>query len=295
MTPLLQKIRLYGDLVKFEHTVFALPFALAALLLASGNVWPSGHTVLWVVLAMVGGRTYAMGLNRLVDEKIDGANPRTKNRPLPAGRVGRGEAWALTVLSLVLMTWATWQLPPLCLKLLPLAILILTVYSYVKRFSNLAHLVLGLALGSSAIGGWIAVTGQLSMPAVLFGLAVMFWVAGFDIIYACQDVEFDRSYGLFSIPASWGVRQGLRISRLFHVATVLLLAGVGWMLSFAGMAYWGAVMLVAGMLVYEHSLVSESDLSRVNEAFFTINGLISIGVFLLVLLNKVMLSGLLLQ
>jgi 4-hydroxybenzoate polyprenyltransferase len=295
MTAILGKIKLYADLVKFEHTIFALPFALSALLLASGNQWPSFQTVCWVILAMVGGRTYAMGLNRIIDERIDGENPRTKNRPIPAGRVNRFEAMGLTLLSLGLLTVATRQLPPLCFQLLPLAIVFLTAYSYIKRFSNMAHLVLGLCLGSSAIGGWIAVTGTLDLPALLFGLAVMFWVAGFDIIYACQDVTFDREYGLFSIPASWGIRQGLIVSRMLHVLTVLMLVGVGLLTPFIGVMYWAAVALVTMMLLYEHSLVNDQDLSRVNDAFFMVNGFISVGVFLLVLINKALMSGLLLQ
>lgn len=285
----LQKIRLYTDLVKFEHTLFALPFALAAMLLASGPEWPSMNSVFWVIGAMVGGRTYAMGLNRIIDCRIDAKNPRTRNRALPAGRVKRHEAWGITLLSLALMVFATSRLPLLCLQLLPLAIIILSVYSFMKRFSNLSHLVLGLALASSAIGGWIAVTGSLSLTALMFGLAVLFWVAGFDIIYACQDAEFDRQHQLFSIPASWGIATGLQISRVFHAITILLLCLVGFLLPFHAPLYWVAVALTTGMLLYEHSLVSDSDLSRLNEAFFTVNGMISISIFLLILLDKLLL------
>jgi 4-hydroxybenzoate polyprenyltransferase len=286
--PILNKISLYADLVKFEHTIFALPFALSALLMASGAAWPLPTTVLWVILTMVGGRTYAMGLNRIIDYRIDAANPRTRERALPAGRVQMGEAWALTLLALILMCYSAFQLPTLCGQLLPIAIAILTFYSFVKRFSNMAHLVLGLALGSSAIGGWIAITGKLSMSALFFGMAVLFWVAGFDIIYACQDVTFDREYGLFSIPASWGIRQGLFVSRIFHFFTCVCLVLVGLSVFHAGPGYWLAVLITVAMLIYEHSLVSDMDLSRVNEAFFRINGLISIAIFLLIALDKIL-------
>lgn len=282
----------YADLVKFEHTIFALPFALSAMLLAMpGPQWPSFLTVLWVVLCMVGGRTYAMGLNRLIDAHIDGQNPRTSNRSIPAGRVNRKEAWGLILASGLLLTLATSQLPVICIQLLPVAFLILTVYSYMKLVSPLAHLVLGVALGSSAVGGWLAVTGQLAWQPVIFGFAVVFWVAGFDIIYACQDVEFDEEAGLKSIPVALGLDGALKLSRLFHVFTVglLVLFALGHPV---GLFFWLAIFLTAGMLVYEHWLIrgdgrSPIRLDKVNEAFFNVNGRISLGVFLLVLLDKI--------
>jgi 4-hydroxybenzoate polyprenyltransferase len=282
----------YADLVKFEHTIFALPFALSALLLASpAGQWPAWQTVFWVVLAMVGGRTYAMSLNRLIDANIDGKNPRTKNRSIPAGRVSRREAWLLILLSAGLLVFAAWQLPLICRELLPVAFLILTVYSYMKLFSPLAHLVLGVALGSSAVGGWLAVTGQMSWLPVIFGWAVVFWVAGFDIIYACQDYGFDREAGLHSIPVAVGLQQALRISRACHLATVILLSLFAWLYPHATAFFWLAVALTAGMLVYEHGLIRGDArmpirLENVNEAFFTINGRISLGVFLLVVMQK---------
>lgn len=282
----------YADLVKFEHTIFALPFALSAMLLAMpGPQWPSFLTVLWVVLCMVGGRTYAMGLNRLIDAHIDGQNPRTSNRSIPAGRVNRKEAWGLILASGLLLILATSQLPVICIQLLPVAFLILTVYSYMKLFSPLAHLVLGVALGSSAVGGWLAVTGQLAWQPVMFGFAVVFWVAGFDIIYACQDVEFDEEAGLKSIPVALGLDGALKLSRLFHVFTVglLVLFALGHLV---GLFFWLAIVLTAGMLVYEHWLIRGDGqglirLDKVNEAFFNVNGRISLGVFLLVLLDKI--------
>lgn len=291
LSPALNRILLYAELVKFEHTIFAMPFALSAMLLASGQQWPNLLTVLWVILAMVGGRTFAMGLNRIIDCQIDGKNPRTAGRTLPAGRLPIAEAWGLTLLALGLMVFATAQLPPLCLKLLPLALVILWVYSYVKRFSALAHLVLGLALGAAAIGGWIAVTGTFSLPAVLFGLAVLSWVAGFDIIYACQDVDFDRDAGLFSIPASWGISQGLKISRALHMLTVLSLVAVWFLVPASGWGFGAAIVLTAAMLIYEQTLVSAQDLSRVNEAFFMVNGVISLLVFGCILAERLLVIG----
>ena len=190
---LLLKVKEYAELVKFEHTVFALPFALSSMLLAvQPGTWPSIWTLLWVLLAMVGGRTYAMALNRLVDADIDAKNPRTENRSIPAGRVKKSETWVLIILSAILLTLATFQLPLVCQQLLPVAFFLLTLYSFVKRFSSLAHLVLGIALGSSAVGGWLAVTGEIAWLPIIFGFTVVFWVSGFDVIYACQDIEFDR-------------------------------------------------------------------------------------------------------
>jgi len=295
------KLTEYLELVKFEHTIFALPFALAAMLLACEPYqWPGWGVALWVVLAMVGGRTYAMALNRLIDARIDAANPRTKGRSIPAGRVTVKEAWGMVLLSAALFISATFQLPVICRLLLPMAFIILTVYSYVKRFSSLAHLVLGVALGSSAVGGWLAVTGELSWLPVIFGFAVVFWVAGFDIIYACQDVEFDRSAKLNSIPVRLGVGEALTLSRVFHVLTILLMILFGVLYPYEGYAYWGAVVVTGGMLLYEHSLVAgDKDapirLENVNEAFFNVNGQISLTIFMLILLDKLSYGQRLLQ
>lgn len=281
----------YAELVKFEHTIFALPFALSAMLLAMpGGQWPSFWTVLWVVLCMIGGRTYAMGLNRLIDARIDGKNPRTSNRSIPAGRVSTAEAWRLIAISALLLIVSAWQLPMICRQLLPVAFVILTVYSYMKLFSPLAHLVLGVALGSSAVGGWLAVTGQLAWAPVVFGFAIVFWVAGFDIIYACQDVDFDQEAGLKSVPVALGLDGALTLSRLFHVLTVGLLILFA-MMHPVGLFFRIAIAMTAGMLVYEHWLIRGDGqtpirLDKVNEAFFNVNGRISIGVFLLVLADK---------
>lgn len=291
-TSVMNRLREYAELVKLEHSIFALPFALSALLLATpAPEWPAGWTWLWVTLAMVGGRTYAMALNRLADAQIDAQNPRTRERGIPAGRVKRAEAIGLCVAAFALFLVATAQLPPLCLKLFPLAVLLLTVYSWMKRFSVLCHLVLGLCLGAGAIGGWVAVRNSLDggLP-VVFGLATAFWVMGFDILYACQDVEVDRHLGLYSIPASVGVERALQLSRVFHVLCVVCLLGFGvwYRLAFqpTPVGFWLAVIATAGLLAYEHRLVSPDDLTRVNEAFFKINGFISIGQFCLICASK---------
>ncbi|MDX2085015.1 MAG: UbiA-like polyprenyltransferase [Candidatus Melainabacteria bacterium] len=292
LRPLALKIKEYAELVQFEHTVFALPFALSALLLATPpDRWPSAWVVGWVLLAMVGGRTYAMALNRLLDADIDAKNPRTQNRAIPAGRIKRAEGWRLALVSLALLVGATTQLPPLCLQLLPLAVAILSFYSWTKRFTSLCHLVLGLALGSAAVAGWLAVTGSFSggLP-VVFGLAVLFWVAGFDIIYACQDTAFDQREGLHSLPAQLGIAQALWLSRVFHGLSVLCLVVFGiwyhqaWQPTLWG--YWLGTLLMAITLVLEHRWVQPHDLSRVNAAFFTLNARISLLFFLLLLLSR---------
>ncbi|MGE0200030.1 MAG: UbiA-like polyprenyltransferase [Candidatus Melainabacteria bacterium] len=290
------RLQEYLQLVKFEHTVFALPFALSAMLLACApGAWPPVMTVVWIVLAMVGGRTYAMAINRLLDARFDAANPRTRGRGIPAGRVKPVEAWLLVAGAGLLFTLATMQLPPLCLQLLPLAFVILTVYSLMKRFSSLAHLVLGVALGSSAVGGWLAVTGAWSNLAVVFGLAVTCWVSGFDVIYACQDVRIDRRLGLNSLPANLGIARALWLSRIFHALTVLLLVAFGLAYPHTGGFYGLAVALTAGMLLYEHWLIRSDDpavpirLEKVNEAFFTTNGRISLAVFVCILLDRLLL------
>ncbi len=286
------KLKEYAEMVKFEHTIFALPFALSAMLMAAPfGQWPHLNTIFWIVLAMVGGRTFAMGLNRLIDAHIDAKNPRTKNRAIPAGRVSKAEGWALTVLAGGLLAFATFQLPLICQQLLPVAYIVLTLYSYMKRFSSLAHLVLGVALGSSAVGGWLAVTGVITLEPVLFGLAVMLWVAGFDIIYACQDIDFDKQANLKSIPSQLGAKQALLISKFFHLSTILLLISFGVTYPYTGNGFWIGVALTAAMLVYEHWIIRGRDgdainLDKVNAAFFTINGQISISMFVLIVIDK---------
>lgn len=279
-----KKLALYGELVAFPHTIFALPFALSSLILASGVTIPNLVTVGWVLLAMVGGRTYAMGLNRLLDSPIDAQNPRTQGRTLPSGKLPRWEAWGLTLLALGTLVFATWQLPMLCRQLLPLAVGVLTVYSFTKRFTQWCHVVLGLALGFSAVGGWLAVTGTFALPPILLGLAVTCWVAGFDIIYACQDVDFDQAHQLHSIPASLGIDRALQLSKALHLISVLLMAVMASQFSLMS-GCWLATALMAGFLWWEHQLVSPENLDQVDAAFFTTNGQISVGVFISILLG----------
>ncbi len=279
-------IREWAEMIKFEHTVFALPFALSGLILAAPGL-PAASVFFWTVLAFAGARAAAMTLNRLIDCKIDAINPRTSSRAIPAGRISSSMAMVATIIAFSVMIVAACRLPRLCLYLSPIAVVWLSMYSFTKRFTWLCHLVLGIALGGAALGGWIAAGGLLDQSAPWFlALAVATWVAGFDIIYALQDVDFDRKEKLHSIPARFGVRNGLIISTFLHVFTVASLAAVGFTLGL-GICYWFGVLLVAGMLTYEHSLIKPTDLSKINAAFFTVNGVVSILTFFVFLLDKI--------
>jgi 4-hydroxybenzoate polyprenyltransferase len=278
------KLRALLEMIKFSHTVFAFPFALMGVVLASlaSGTAPTPGQVLWICLAMVGARTGAMGLNRIIDARIDADNPRTAERHLPAGTVALSEAWLLVSGAFALLLLSAWMLNPLCLKLAPVAIFLLVLYSYCKRFTAMAHIVLGLCLASAPVGAWIALRGDIGWPVVVLGMAVLFWVAGFDVFYALQDYEFDRDKGLFSIPSRFGIERSFQIARVFHVAMVALLL----MLIFSeglGGIYLLGVMVVFGMLVYEHRLVHPGDLSRLDAAFFNMNGYISVTIFLFTL------------
>jgi 4-hydroxybenzoate polyprenyltransferase len=272
------KVRTTLEMIKFEHSVFALPFALTGALLAVRGL-PTWRQIFWIVVAMVGARSAAMTFNRIADLKFDSLNPRTRTRALPAGQLSLGFATGFTVLSCGLLVLAAHQLNPLAFKLSPVAIAILLGYSFTKRFTLLSHLVLGLCLGMSPPAAWIALRGDLSGSVLLLGGAVMLWVAGFDIIYACQDVEFDHALGLHSIPRRYGVRAALYASATLHAVMLVLLILVIRMESLGWMASAGLVA-VAALLAYEHSLVKPSDLSRVNAAFFTVNGYISLLFFI---------------
>ncbi len=275
----LAELRLVLEMIKFEHTVFALPFALAGMMLAAGG-WPSWATVGWIAVAMVGARSAAMGWNRLVDRRLDAANPRTRGRALPAGRVTPGFVAAFVVVSLALLVLAAWRLNPLCLELSPLAILVLLGYSYLKRFTWLAHVALGLALAGAPLGAWIAVRGDVAPTPLILAGAVVTWVAGFDVLYALQDEGFDRDIGLFSVPARFGRTVSLWISGLLHLATLALLAA----LPFAyppglGALYWVGVAGCALLLAWQHAILRPEDLSRLDAAFFNANGLLSVWLF----------------
>jgi 4-hydroxybenzoate polyprenyltransferase len=281
---LAERISSYARLVRFSHTIFALPFAFASLALA----WPahrlSLRVFLWVVVAMVGARSAAMGFNRLADRKFDALNPRTRIWELPQGKVKVWEAALLTSLASLVFCYAAYQLNPICFVLSPVALAIVFFYSFTKRFTWMSHLFLGLALALAPIGAWLAVTGsptrleELATP-LLLGLSVVFWLAGFDIIYSLQDREFDRKQGLFSIPVRFGVVPALRLSSFFHFCTVVALALVG-LTAQMGIVYWLGVAVVAAILFWEHRIVTAHDLSRINKAFFDFNAYVSIGYFL---------------
>jgi 4-hydroxybenzoate polyprenyltransferase len=277
VTTPLARAATYGRMIKLSHSVFALPFALASAALAAGGA-PSPRQLLWILVAMVGARSAAMGFNRLADHELDARNPRTAGRELPSGKLTRREVWAFVALSAAALVAAAAMLNPLCLALSPVALLIVFGYSYTKRFTAFSHAFLGLALAIAPVGAWLAVRGSLAWPPVVLGLAVLFWVAGFDTIYACQDATHDRTVGLRSLPARWGIRRALLAARAFHAGAVLLLAAL-YALAPLHPIYLAGVAAVAGLLTFEHSLVRADDLSRVDAAFFTVNGWISIGYF----------------
>ena len=261
-------------MIKFEHTVFALPFAIMSAFLASETL-PGWSKLGWILVAMVGARSCAMSFNRLADAEIDTQNPRTKRRAIPAGLLRKSEVWAFTIFSSFLLVVAAHQLNPLAFNLSPVALATIMLYSYTKRFTSMSHLWLGLSLSIAPIGAWIAIKGQFDVLPLLLGLAVMFWTAGFDIIYACQDLDFDRRQGLYSIPAQFGIYSALWISTALHAITVILLVVI-WYISPLGLIYLVGVGLVSVILIYEHAIVKPHDLSRVNLAFFTLNGAVSL-------------------
>lgn len=282
------KIKEWAEMIKIEHTVFALPFALSGLILGSSKI-PGLAVWIWTILAFAGARAAAMTLNRLIDAGIDALNPRTSMRAIPAGRISSFQALAFSVASFALMIFSAMQLPPICLILSPIAVLWLSFYSFTKRFTCLCHLVLGIALGGAALGGWIAGGGELnSLNPFLLALAVSCWVAGFDIIYALQDQSFDRQHKLHSIPARFGIANALIISRFLHLVTVASLVLLGVKMSL-GWLFWCGVVNVAVMLKYEHSLVKPDDLSKIDAAFFNVNGQLSIATFFFVLVDRILL------
>ncbi|MBI2251393.1 MAG: UbiA family prenyltransferase [Armatimonadetes bacterium] len=280
---LYKKIKIILELIKFEHTIFALPFAYLGAILAKSGL-PNLSEFLLITLAMAGARTAGMSLNRLIDHNLDAQNPRTKNRALPQGLLKRSSVWMLVLSSLSLLFYSSFRLNLLCFYLSPLAFLILFVYSYLKRFTWLTHLFLGMVLACAPIGGWIAITGKLSASPFILSLGVIFWVAGFDIIYAMLDLEFDKKIGLHSIPARFGVKKSLNISSLFHFITVSLLLILGKLLNL-GIFYFLGVLVISIFLIYEHLIISPSDLRKVNQAFFNLNGIISITLLIFTIIN----------
>ena len=278
---ILGRVAAYLELVKFSHTVFALPFALMGAVLAARGL-PSGRTLGWVVAAMVGARTGAMAVNRIADRHLDARNPRTANRALPRGQLRVAEAAAMAAGGFALLLLAAWMLNPLCGLLAPLAFAVVAGYSYTKRFTLLSHLILGLSLALAPLGGWIAVTGRPAWPPAVLGLAVLFWVAGFDVLYALADLEFDRRMGLYSIPARLGVGPSLMVARGCHAATLACLALLPTVLGL-GALYLAGWLGAAALLTYEHLLVYRHGLARLDVAFFNVNGILSVGLFLFTL------------
>jgi 4-hydroxybenzoate polyprenyltransferase len=273
--------RRFASLVKIEHTVFALPFAYIGALLAVGDI-PSAHDLVWITLAMVGARSLAMGLNRLIDAEIDARNPRTAGRELPAGLLSRVQVMAFCALAFALYLTACFQLDPLVRWLWPIPVAGFVLYPYLKRVTWLSHLWLGAVDGLAPVGAWVAITGELPWEAWALGGAVALWIAGFDFFYSLFDREVDRQQGLHSVAVRFGVGGAFRGARVLHVATVALLGAVGLGLGL-GWLYWVGVAVVAALLAYEHFLVRPGDLSRLDAAFFTVNGVISVVFFLFVL------------
>ena len=285
MTP--TRIRTVLEMIKFEHSIFALPFALTAALLAARTMhsstgaspWPTWQQIAWIVVAMIGARSFAMTINRIADVRYDAENPRTRNRALVTGALSLPFAWSFTILAAAVLVFAAWRLNRLALELSPVALAILFFYSYTKRFTSWSHLVLGFCLGISPAAAWIAIAGSLDPRMLILCAAVTLWVGGFDVLYACQDVDFDRRAGLFSIPRKFGIARALVIARAMHVVMIALLAWLAYSFALPWPACAG-IAVVAAMLIWEHSLVSATDLSRLNAAFFTINGYISVLFFL---------------
>ncbi len=279
----MKQLKAFFELIKFEHTIFALPFAYLGMVMAARG-WPGWRVFFLVTLAMAFARTAGMTLNRLIDQNIDAKNPRTKSRSLVTGEFKPLWAWLCVVVSVAVLLLTAAALNPLCLKLSPIALLFLTGYHYAKRFTEYCHWILGAVLGIAPMGGWIAVTGHFDWQPLILAFAVLFWVAGFDILYSLQDVDFDRSAGLHSIPVKYGVQTSLRIAAFSHAATILFLALFAFF-GGLGIVYIAGVILIAILFRIEHGLVSDGDLSRLNTAFFTINGWVGILIFVFTALD----------
>jgi len=280
---MIAQIKIILEMIKFEHTIFALPFAFTGALLAARGL-PTGRQILWITIAMVGARSAAMGFNRWADRKFDAENPRTRERALPRGLVTPFQVVAFTAVSSVVLIFAASRLNTLSFVLSPLALGIVFFYSYTKRFTFLAHAFLGLAISLAPIGSWIAVAGRIETPALMLGAAVLFWLVGFDVLYALQDIDFDRRAGLQSIPQRFGINRSLWISRISHATTMAALFWLYGLLSL-GWFYLAGVLIALFLIIYEHSLVRENDLSKLNMAFFNMNGYISVTIFVFTLLD----------
>ncbi len=277
MMALLRSVRTTLEMIKWEHSIFALPFALTGAMLASGG-WPGGMKLLWIVVCMVSARSAAMAFNRWADAELDAVNPRTASRAIPAGLLTRGFVAGFTVLMAVVFLLSAAALNRLTLLLAPLALAVLLLYSYTKRLTRWSHLFLGLALGIAPSAAWIAVRGSLDPRVIVLTAAVLFWVAGFDVLYACQDAEHDSSVGLKSVPAAVGIKGAFRVARAMHLIMLGLLIWLVQLFALGDLA-WIGIAVVSGLLLYEHLIVSPTDLRRLNAAFFTMNGVIALVFF----------------
>jgi 4-hydroxybenzoate polyprenyltransferase len=284
--PFSQKVIDYLRLIKFSHSIFALPFAFTSALIAAEGI-PAISKIFWITIAMVGGRSGAMGMNRIIDRKIDALNPRTKNRELPRGIIKTRDALLFTGLAFVLLVLAASMLNPLCLIISPLVLLVLITYAYTKRFTWLSHGALGLALSLAPLGAWIALKGTFDLHILPLCFAVLFWVAGFDVLYGLHDIDFDRKHRLHSIPGRFGIKNSLWISRIFHFITIVLLLSLVPIFQLT-VPYIVGVFIASALILYEHSLVKPNDLSKLDIAFFNMNGYISVTIFVFTLMNYLM-------
>lgn len=280
---MLKKIADFLKMIKIEHTLFALPFAFTGAVIAAGGL-PSYSQIFWIIVAMVGARTGAMGLNRVIDAEIDKKNPRTASREIPSGKISKGESIVYIIISFLIYEFATLMLNKLCFYLSPIPLIIFITYSYTKRFTSLCHIVLGVALGLAPIGAWVAVAGNINTGIVIMGIGVLFWVSGFDIIYALQDIEFDKQEKLFSIPAFIGVKKSLILARCFHIISFILFLLTALLLNL-GKLYLLGIFLSGIFMFFQHRVISENDLTRVNIAFFNLNAYISLTVFVFTTLD----------
>ena len=288
---MMRKVRIFLEMIKFEHTLFALPFAFLGAILGAVTQLdrlPGWGEIGWIIVAMVGARSAAMGLNRLIDKTIDARNPRTETRAIPAGLLRSNEVLIFIAVSFILLFAASFNLDPLVVKLLPIAVFMLVFYSYTKRFTWLCHVFLGFTIALAPLGGWVAITGSADLSAYLLFVSVAFWTAGFDIVYATQDYEFDRNDGLHSIPARFGIAKALWIARAFHVVPAIGFPALFWLTDLSWSYLAGAVISIA-ILVYQHMLVKPNDLSRVQTAFFGMNGTLSVLLFVFAMVDLVVL------
>jgi 4-hydroxybenzoate polyprenyltransferase len=271
----IQKIKDYGKLVMFSHTIFSFSFALVSMLLAAEGI-PKIRTLFWILVCFLGARTGANAINRVIDAEIDARNPRTAGRQIPKGEIKKKEVIVFTSLCFLIMLIGAWQLNLVCLLLSPVALFLMIIYSYCKRFTYLCHLILGVTCACAPVGAWLAITGKLSLLPLFMGAANTLWVAGFDIIYGSQDYEFDKANGLHSVPVKFGVKNALMIAKLFHIITMLCLITIGILAPQLGMIYFLGLAVIAGLFLVEYRLVSPANLTNVNIASYSVNQLVSI-------------------